>query len=97
MSIVRLQTAAPDPHRRVRRLAHELVDAVLDIIATPRAGVTTAASDVMTAVEVAQLIRTDRSWVYRHKRKLGGQTFGGVLRFSRRTVEAYIERRQVLG
>jgi hypothetical protein len=55
------------------------------------------ADDYLTAEEVAQLLRAETSWVYRHARPLGGVKLDGILRFSRRRLDAYLARQQRLG
>src|SRR5262249_50215184 len=47
----------------------------------------------LTASGVAKILRCDDTkWVYRHARALGGVKLDGLLRFSRRRVDAYIAR-----
>jgi hypothetical protein len=46
----------------------------------------------LTVPDVAELLNAKPAWVYRHQRQLGGQKLDGLLRFSARRVQAYIER-----
>jgi hypothetical protein len=48
--------------------------------------------DYLTAEAVAQLLKAEPSWVYRHARQLGGAKLDGILRFSRRRLDAYLTR-----
>ena len=52
------------------------------------------ADESLTAEEVAQRLKAEPSWVYRHQRQLGGIKLDGILRFSRRGLETYLERRR---
>ena len=48
-----------------------------------------AETDVLTADEVAKLLKVDRTYVYAHRRALGGKRLGErKLRFSRRAITA---------
>jgi len=49
---------------------------------------------LLTSQEVAELLNAKPAWVYRHKQQLGGQKLDGLLRFSARRVQAYIERQR---
>jgi len=56
-----------------------------------------AGDEYLTAEEVAQRLRADAAWVYRHRTALGGVKLDGLLRFSRRRLEAYLARQARLG
>ena len=47
---------------------------------------------LLTAGEVAELLNAKPAWVYRHQHQLGGRKLDGLLRFSARRVQAYVER-----
>jgi hypothetical protein len=55
------------------------------------------ADDYLTAEEVGQFLKAEPSWVYRHARPLGGMKLDGILRFSRRRLDAYLARQARLG
>jgi len=50
------------------------------------------ADEILTAQQVAQRLNADPGWVYRHAKQLGGVKLDGILRFSRRRLEAYLAR-----
>jgi hypothetical protein len=54
----------------------------------------TADNRMLTAQEVAELLNAKPSWVYRHRRQLGGEKLDGLLRFSARRVQSYVERQR---
>lgn len=58
---------------------------------------TAPADDYLTAEELARILKAEPSWVYRHARPLGGVKLDGLLRFSRRRLEAYLARQARLG
>lgn len=56
------------------------------------------ADEHLTVKQVAERLNAaDVGWVYRHAKQLGGVKLGGILRFSRRRLEAYLARQARLG
>ena len=51
-------------------------------------------SDLLTAGQVAERLNAKPAWVYRHKQELGGEKLHGLLRFSARRVQSYVERQR---
>jgi hypothetical protein len=48
--------------------------------------------EYLTAEQVGEVLKAEPSWVYRHRVALGGVKLDGILRFSRRRLDAYLAR-----
>jgi hypothetical protein len=82
---------------RLGALAHR-AQARLTLVTAPAPPSTSdySVSGYLTAEQVAHFLNAELKWVHRHARMLGGVKLDGLLRFSRRRLEAYLARQQRL-
>jgi hypothetical protein len=63
-------------------------------IAGTRVAETPQPDEGLTAQDVSAMLKAKAAWVYRHRRQLGGTKYDGIVRFTRRGVEAYLRRQR---